>query len=424
MRSFVPTLIPLSALFAGGALVHISTLNDGVRGKALMSLAVLWCLVLVVLRTKLSKIELKWILLAGVTLRVCGFFAEPFTSHDGLRYLADGAALLQGLNPLDIPYIEQPLQFQESWPVFYEHRPYTSIYPPLALALFAAAASTGVLYAWWTWKALSLVTSVVITIELGRLCQINTVIRPIFFWFALHPLLIIETTVAPHIDLFVLVPLLFWLKYRARGLSSQTMFWLGLASLIKPTILLGGLAFLKQLSKRSLAAVALLMSLIGVSILTLRIMSVEAPWGADFGTFLKGWHFGSLLDSLLFWNAEPLAAVQRISILLCLSGIYFWLRRGRASFFGDYGDLLFLSLACSPVVFPWYLIILTIWIGKREVPIIVWWSTSLLTYEVLDSFDLDTTWSPSSWPNQFTVIILILWALSRRINSFMLVRPQ
>jgi len=424
MRSFFPALIPLSALVAGGALVHISTLHDGVRGKALLSLVVLWCLVLLLLRTKLSKIELTWILLAGVTLRVCGFFAEPFTSHDGLRYLADGAALLQGLNPLDIPYIDQPLQFQETWPIFYEHRPYTSIYPPLALALFAAAASTGVVYAWWTWKVMALLTSLFIAVRLMKLCQTETHFRPMFFWFALHPIVIVETTVAPHIDLFVLVPLLFWLKHRASEPRSLTMFWLGLASLIKPTILLGGLAILKQLSKRSLGAVALLVSLIGVSILTLRIMSVEAPWGADFGTFLRGWHFGSLLDSLVFWTAEPIAAVQRIAILLCLSGLYFWIRRSRGSFFGDYGDLLFLSLACSPVVFPWYLIILTIWIGHREVPIVAWWSTSLLTYEVLDSFDLDTTWSPSSWPNQFTVIILILWALSRRTNSFMLVRPQ
>ena len=304
MRPIILAFFTLSALIAGGALVHISTLNDGVRGKTFMALAVLWCLVLILLRAKLNKVELKWILLSGVILRVCGFFAEPFTSHDGLRYLADGAALLQGLNPLDIPYMNQPPQFQENWPIFYEHRPYTSIYPPLALGLFAATASTGALYAWWTWKALSLVISLVITIELGKLCRNDTAILPIFYWFTLHPMVIVETTVAPHIDLFVLVPLLLWLKYRARHPSPQVMFLLGLASLIKPTALLGGLAFLRRLSQRSLIAMSLLAALIGMSILTLRIMSVESPWGADFGTFLKGWHFGSLLDSLIFLEAR------------------------------------------------------------------------------------------------------------------------
>ena len=69
---------------------------------------------------------------------------------------------------------------------------------------------------------------------------------------------------------------------------------------------------------------------------------------------------------------------------------------------------------CSPVVFPWYLIILAGWLIHRENLIVLWWSSSLLTYEVLDPFDIDTTWAPSPWPNAVTLIILMGWALSRR----------
>ena len=57
-------------------------------------------------------------------------------------------------------------------------------------------------------------------------------------------------------------------------------------------------------------------------------------------------------------------------------------------------DALCIALACSPVVFPWYPLILTpgsFTVNFRS----SLGDTSLLTYEVLDLFDLDTTWSPS-----------------------------
>ena len=41
------------------------------------------------------------------------------------------------------------------------------------------------------------------------------------------------------------------------------------------------------------------------------------------------------------------------------------------------------------------------WIVRREVPIVGWWRLSLLDLRSTRSrLDLDTTWSPSSWPNQ------------------------
>ena len=424
MRPSLQHFLPLVSLTLGGLLLKVSALEDGSRGRALLALALVWCILLLGFRTKLHTIDLRWVLGAGLLLRCFGFVSEPFTSHDGLRYLADGAAILHGLNPLDVAYVEHPATFKENWPVFYEHQNYTSIYPPIALALFTGAASTGSLYAWWTWKALCLLTSALILVVLTRMSRSDIELRVITFWVALHPMVIVETTLAPHIDLFVLIPLLFWLKYRTGGPTVLLGAVLGFAALIKPTILLGGLAFLRKLSQRSLQAGAVIGLILGTSFLTLRIMGVASPLGADFGTFLKGWHFGSLLDSVAFWSTQPLPATTRIPFLLCLSALLISLKREKSSFFRDYGDLLFLSLACSPVVFPWYLLILTIWIAEREVPIVAWWSMSLLTYEVLDSFDLDTTWSPSSWPNQFTVIILMLWALSRRTKSFMLVRPQ
>lgn len=424
MTNRLSWLLATASVLFGIGLHWVSNQPDGERGLSLVVLSVVWCAGLFFLRTRLQKIDLTTIALAACILRLFGLWTEPFTSHDGLRYLADGAALLEGLNPLDTPYIEQPLEFRMRWPIFHEHQPYTSIYPPIALGLFAAAAATGPIYAWWTWKVLSLIVSISLVFMLRRHAEKDAALSPLHFWFALHPLVIVETTVAPHIDLFVIVPLMFWLVNRNKQPSNHTALLLGAAALIKPTILLGGLAWMRSLSRRNILVGALLVGGLLCTFLTLRIMGIQAPLGADFGTFLKGWHFGSLLDTVFFWSDRPTHGPIRITLFLLLSALWITRQPKPEPLFYRFGDALCIALACSPVVFPWYLLILTPWIIRREFPIVGWWSTSLLTYEVLDLFDLDTTWSPSSWPNQVTVIILILWALSRRTNSFMLGGPQ
>ena len=416
--------VSAGAVMLGLGLFWIGSRPDGHRGLELLMLSIAWCMGLIFLRTYLTKIPLAVIFISACILRIFGLWSEPFTSHDGLRYLADGAALLEGLNPLDTAYIEQPIEFRMQWPIFTEHQPYTSIYPPIALGLFAAAAATGPLYAWWTWKVLGFLTSMLIVYIFFRQSESDPELRPLYFWFALHPLTIIETTVAPHIDVFVIVPLLIWLFRRNETPSAQTALVLGVGALIKPTILLGGLSWIRSISRRTIRVGGLLALVLVCTFLTLRIIGIQAPLGADFGTFLNGWHFGSLLDTVIFWHDSPIHFTIRITLFLVLSGLWISRLPTQEPLFYRFGDALCIALACSPVVFPWYLLILTPWLIHREFPIVAWWSTSLLTYEVLDLFDLDTTWSPSSWPNQVTVIILMLWALSRRTNSFMLGDPQ
>ena len=128
-------LLGTASVLIGLGLLWVNNQPDGERGLYLVILSLGWCAGLFILRTRLRQINLSTIALAACILRFFGLWTEPFTSHDGLRYLADGAALLEGLNPLDTPYIEQPLEFRMRWPIFYEHQPYTSIYPPIALGL-------------------------------------------------------------------------------------------------------------------------------------------------------------------------------------------------------------------------------------------------------------------------------------------------
>ena len=249
-------------------------------------------------------------------------------------------------------------------------------------------------------------------------------VNPLYFWFALHPLVIVETTVAPHIDLFVIVPLLFWLFNRDNRPSKHTALVLGIGALIKPTILLGGLAWMRPLSRRNILVGSLLVGVLLCTFLRFASWVFKHRSGLILVLFLMAGIFGSLLDTVIFWYDRPTPGAIRIAFFLFISAVWITRQPKQEPLFYRFGDALCIALACSPVVFPWYLLILTPWIVRREFPIVGWWSASLLTYEVLDLFDLDTTWSPSSWPNQVTVIILILWALSRRTNSFMLGGPQ
>ena len=91
-------LLGASSVLLGLGLLWVNNQPDGERGLYLVILCLAWCAGLFILRTRLRQINLSTIALAACILRFFGLWTEPFTSHDGLRYLADGAALLEGLN--------------------------------------------------------------------------------------------------------------------------------------------------------------------------------------------------------------------------------------------------------------------------------------------------------------------------------------
>ena len=141
------------------------------------------------------------------------------------------------------------------WPIFTEHQPYTSIYPPIALGLFAAAAATGPLYAWWTWKVLGFLTSMVIVYIFFDKSESDPapLYSGLLFTIDDHR----DYSRATHRRL-VIVPLLIWLFRRNETPSAQTALVLGVGALIKPTILLGGLSWIRSISRRTIRVGGLL----------------------------------------------------------------------------------------------------------------------------------------------------------------------
>ena len=61
----------------------------------------------------------------------------------------------------------------------------------------------------------------------------------------------------------------------------------------------------------------------------------------------------------------------------------------------------------SPVLFPWYLVVLLPLLSVAPSAILIGWLSIVpFTYEVIDAFDSSGVWAPSEWPMWATVITL------------------
>lgn len=148
-----------------------------------------------------------------------------------------------------------------------------------------------------------------------------------------------------------------------------------------------------------------------------------APWGS-LTTFAYNWQFGSplgaLLDPLLGWRYRWAAAAT------CVVG-WLWLfwraaptphARLRAAAWATA-----LPLWLGPIAFPWYALPSAALAALSGEWVLTAWALSLpLSYEVIDRFDLDGTWVPSSWPLWVTVVVTAAagWqARRRRANALL-----
>ena len=104
--------------------------------------------------------DLALVVAVGVVGRAALVPVASFTTTDVSRYLWDGAVALEGLDPYALPPLAAELVgLRARFPSPVDHLDVATCYPPLALALFALAAATGPLRAWWVWKGMAAVAS-------------------------------------------------------------------------------------------------------------------------------------------------------------------------------------------------------------------------------------------------------------------------
>ena len=340
---------------------------------------------------------IKRVLILGVVVRCALVATDPFTTHDVERYLWDGAVLLNGFDPYvvapDNPVIAQ---LRAVWPTPEEHAAYPTLYPPIALALFALSALAGPVAGVLIWKVLATAASIALLLLMADILK-AVKCESALPLVALSPLMLLEVGIGGHVDVFtsLSVACALWALLRGKWLILGIALGLGAGVKLLPIVLFAPLVI----------ALPLRSSLISVGGGALGLLSCYGPALAfglkpigNLGVFFAKWEFGSPIYSLL--QASPAITDPRLVLLalaVIASAFALWL--ARTNIISAMMAMLAVPLVLSPVVFPWYLLILVPLVALRpNALMLLWLSLAPLSYEVLDRFAGEGIWEPATWP--------------------------
>jgi hypothetical protein len=413
----------LSAAFlaVAGFVYLISPLFPSANGSAyLIAHGLMTVIMLVVWQG--NSLNLNTLLWVGITARILLIGTPVFTTHDVERYLWDGAVVLQGFDPF-VTSPDDPLvaDLRAYWPTPEENAKYPTIYPPGSLLLFAFSALFGPTVGIYVWKLIVVGAGVATLFVAANLFKRLDVERH-FALIALSPLLILESGVGGHIDsvtaLMVLLSVQFFMDKRF-GLAGAVI---GLATSVKlfPIIFLApmignlGLARLKRQHLVLVFGALVSIALIYGSALLAGYESVGV-----LGTFLKKWRFGSPLHLLIegyFEGNHQIIVSIGLAIFLTI-GVLVIAHRDFASGMLAMGAALFLV---SPVVYPWYLMMLVPFAAMRPSAfMLVWLSLVPLSYEVIDRYNDIGIWAPLLWPVYMVAIGWVVGGLLDATRQFL-----
>jgi alpha-1,6-mannosyltransferase len=348
--------------------------------------------------------DVRLLLFVAVLARLICIPMETYTSNDMDRYLFDGKIALSGYDPYQVNHNDESLtELKNLWHPPEEHAQYPTLYPPLSLGLFTLVATTGLEQAPLTWKALTSGFGILTVFILALLLERMGYLKHLSI-AALSPLLIMETGIGAHIDTFstFFVAVALYL-YNAKRLALTGMF-IGLGALTKilPIILILPLCLGQKKLRASIniGAAAIITVALGYGITYLLGF---VPIGS-IGTLFEKWRFGSPLFSILdtFFTGQLLAVIPALGLFSGL--LYIAYQSWKLSCPIAITDPLIplsmaLVLLVSPVVFPWYLMVLMPLLVVAPRPFLLTWACTLpLSYEVLGGFYSAQEWAPATWP--------------------------
>jgi hypothetical protein len=319
-----------------------------------------------------------------------------FTTTDVQRYLWDGFVALAGLDPYRVTPDVAVAQIAAIWPQPVSSASYVTIYPPGALALYTFCANFGSKFAFLVWKLLVTGASTVTLLLVWKFLRSRRSERYLPL-VAFSPLLLLESGVGAHVDVFSGLCVAASLLALERNAWVTSGAFLGVGGIIKflplaavmpiafPLVSVGG----KKALKFMMAALIVVILGYGAAL----IFGLH-PLGSLI-VFFQKWRFGAPLYSLTsFFFPRGLSRLFAFLAALILFVIAY--DKARAA---RVGWLLALPLLVSPVVFPWYLTPVVVAAAAYPSPFMILWATTMpLTYEVIDRFDSTGVWRTAAWP--------------------------
>lgn len=370
---------------------QLGTAYLGLHGALTVLMLGIWCLGLT-----LDDRTSRRVLNAGCVALLVLLPAPALTTHDSERYLWDGRVAYEGHDPYRLaPDAPQLADLRARWPTPAEHAAYTTLYPPAALALFTFSAAFGPEWAPRIWKTLVTLAGLA-TLALGADLLRRHAVPQHLPLLALSPLLVLETGIGAHADVFcaLSVTALLWCLSFERIRTAGAALALGTLFKLLPLFALAPVALALGLRRGARFLLAVLATLAaGYS------LAFAADWQplGSLPVFLERWRFGSPL----FAAIEALAPAHALTIAAALSLCVLALALGRARRDINCGIALALCapLLFSPVVFPWYLcVLLPLLALAPSAFLLVWVSLAPLSYEVLNGFTTTGIWAPATWP--------------------------
>ncbi len=366
--------------------------------------------------------DIKWLLLVAVLARILLIDAGSYASNDVDRYLFDGRIAIEGFDPYRVSHDAPQLQsLREQWQPPSEHAKYVTLYPPLALALFSAAASFGHEHALLVWKLIILVASLG-TLFIGARVLAHAGKLQHLSLIAFSPLLILEANIGLHIDAISCLAVVSAIYLWQRQQVFLTGIVIGLGTVIKvvPIMLVLPLLFTMPNIKLAIKLV------IGVLISVVTVYGLTLSLGlhpvGSIGVFFEKWRFAAPLFVAL---DQVFSGYQIIIVMLCFASVvslaiagWLWLQRGeiltkQTLVFSCAQLALAIPLLISPVIFPWYLMPLVPLLALAPNRYLVAWTLLMpLTYEVLNGFLSERLWQPAVWPVWLVGIVQVLAAIA------------
>jgi hypothetical protein len=213
--------------------------------------------------------------------------------------------------------------------------------------------------------------------------------------YAWNPLVILEISHSGHIDALgaLWIAVTAWMLSTGRGMRAAIAFVLAVATKLLPIVLLP--LFWKRIRVRDAVAGAIVLALLYLPFASAGTLPLGAvPNVVDYI------RFNGPLFRLFTWLLAPRAAAA-IAVLGGM-GVAAWMRaRTSADDPAAWGWPMAVSLACAPVVYPWYLLYLTPFLFARSsVALVAWTFTALPVYSV---------WELARRGHRWFVPIPILW---------------
>jgi len=373
---------------------------------------------------KRQCISPKAVLVLSCFLYLILFPISSITSNDSERYLWDGAVFLSGIDP----YVTAPnnpvvADLRELWSTPEEHAQYPTLYPPGALILFSLSAKAGPIYGMWVWKSLASLAAILSLYTTYKLLERKELLKN-FSLFALSPLLLFETQIGAHLDIFSVLGIVMalWCLEKNKVITAGIL--IGVAATIKilPAVIVGPFLFYLGFRKGLKLFVSSSMSWAGIYLI---IISLGCRPLGLLPTFFEKWRGGAPIYPYLE-GVKKFISLSNGPFLIMLLGLAIagfslsaYLAR-KKHIEAALMVTLAVPLLLSPVLFPWYLMVfLPLMALKPNMTVLTAVSLTPLSYIVLNKWLSEGIWDQADWPAQLLLLGLVIGLIYDLSNNYL-----